>query len=170
MPFLPFHPAPGLGDLLPGSFVVPQNPIRPDSTALVPSVQAANGGQVAYRPRMGDLLPGSFVVPQNPIIRTLATGGMSGIGCPGCGGSAYDGGGWHSSGLQGLGALDLTGVTDWFTGSMIAGVPNWALVAGGVVAYMLFMPGGSEYRAKRAELRSQYRGYRRAAGRVGSYA
>ena len=49
------HLAPGLGDLLPGWTVVPQNPI------------AAAAYGTTYVPGIGDLLPGSFPVPQNPI-------------------------------------------------------------------------------------------------------
>lgn len=162
MSHLSFHPAPGLGDLMPGSFVVPQNPIQNDGTPLVPSVQAQNGGRISYRPKIGDLLPGAFPVPQNPIIRNLA-GGMGGLGCgAGCGGG-YDGAGFHSSGLQGI---DMNGITDWLQAPQIAGVSGWMLVAGAVAAYMLFAPGGGEYRSQRKALDAQYRGYRRAAGRL----
>lgn len=169
MSHLPFHPAPGLGDLMPGSFVVPSNPIRNDGTPLVPSVQAAQGGQVAYRPKIGDLLPGSFPVPQNPIVRNLS-GGMAGLGCGDCGGNAYGrsyGGAWHSNGLQGLGMdMSMEGVTSWLQAPLVAGIPGWGVVAGAIVAYMLFSPGGSEYRAARKDLDRQHRGYRRAAGRI----
>ena len=48
------HPAPGLGDLLPGFFVVPQNPIT-DTQGTT------------YVPRIGEILPASYAVPQNPI-------------------------------------------------------------------------------------------------------
>ena len=66
MSMLRYHPAPGLGDLLPGFFVVPQNPIKD-----------AQG--VTYVPRIGDILPGSFVVPQNPI-KDYMTGRLNLIG------------------------------------------------------------------------------------------
>jgi hypothetical protein len=111
MSHIPFHPAPGFGDLLPGSFVVPQNPVRSDGTPLVPSVQATAPGMVVRVPSLADLLQASFVVPENPLRR-----GMSGLGC-GCGGGCSaqfgsDGGanyyalnglmdGWN--GLAGLG-------------------------------------------------------------------
>ena len=47
MAMLNYHPAPGLGDLLPGFFVVPQNPIT-DTQGTT------------YVPRIGDILPGSL--------------------------------------------------------------------------------------------------------------
>lgn len=86
MPMLNFHPAPGLGDLLPGWYSVPQNPLRPDSTPLVPTVRAATGNAITMKPKMGDLLPGTmFTVPQNPVRRNLLSSmGMAGMGC-GCG-------------------------------------------------------------------------------------
>lgn len=163
MAHIGFHPAPGLGDLLPGEFVVPQNPIRDAGTPLVPSAVAVMGGRPYKIPHIGDLLPGKFVVPQNPLVNTLVNGysGMpqakSAGGC-GCAGGCSHGG---------MG--DLTAVTTWLQTSSVAGLPNWVLVAGGAaIAYMIFMPGGSEYRKKSAALRSQYRGYRRASRAAGS--
>lgn len=96
---LPYHPAPGFGDLLPGHFVVPQNPIRDAGTALVPSVQAAAHNKVTRVAKMGDLLPGAFTVPQNPLLAAImgaepskpdahaakkAVAKLHGLGC-GCG-------------------------------------------------------------------------------------
>lgn len=156
------HPAPGLGDLAPGWFVVPQNPIRPDSTVLVPSVQASVPGRIARKPHIGEFVAATFVVPQNPIVRNLQTG-MQGLGC-GCGTPSCNGG----PNYYGMSGFDISTVTDWAQGtSPIAGLPNWALYGGAAVAaWLIFMPGGSEYRAKSRALASQYRGYRRAAGRV----
>jgi hypothetical protein len=74
MSHIPFHPAPGLGDLLPGEFVVPQNPIRDAGTALVPSAVGLNGGKPYRVAKLGDLMPGKFTVPQNPLITTLMNG------------------------------------------------------------------------------------------------
>jgi hypothetical protein len=74
MSHIPFHPAPGLGDLLPGEFVVPQNPIRDAGTALVPSAVALAGGRPYKVAKLGDLMPGKFTVPQNPIVTTLRNG------------------------------------------------------------------------------------------------
>lgn len=165
MSHLPYHPAPGFGDLMPGSFVVPQNPIHPDGTPLVPSVQAQSGGNIAYRPKIGDLLPGAFVVPQNPIRRNLASN--MGMGCTSCGDSGYDGSGFHSNGLQGLGMdLSAQGLTTWATSDGPMGLPMLAWVGIAVGAYLLISPGGSDYRAARRDLDSQHRGYRRAARRI----
>ena len=164
---LKFHPAPGLGDLLPGWHVVPQNPIRDAGTALVPSVQAASGNRITRTPHVGDLLAASFVVPQNVIVRNVSTGmnglaATKGIGCLGCSGCAgcEDGGNYY--GMQGLGD---TSITDWLTSPSFVSdsVPNWMLYGGAAaLAWILLMPGGSEYRQKSRALRSQYRGYKRA--------
>jgi len=161
MSHLPFHPAPGLGDLLPGMFVVPQNPIRDAGTPLVPSVQATAPNQVMRVKHIGELLSAAFVVPQNPIVRTLATGGqtsgMAGLGCMGCG----------------LGDTSTTSTstgswTDFLTNStIISGIPDGLIYGGAALAlYMLMAPGGKEYRQKARALRSQYRGYKRAAASV----
>jgi|SRR5271166_3462625 len=169
-----FHPAPGLGDLAPGFFVVPQNPLRSDSTVLVPSVQASAGGRMVRKPHVGDLVAASFVVPQNPVRNNLATG-MQGLGC-GCGTPDCGVPGYNPYGIQGMGQLDLTSlssITTWLQepSAISASVPNWLLWGGGAAAaYFLLMPGGKEYREKSKALRSQYRGYRRAAGAVGRYA
>ncbi len=156
------HPAPGLGDLINGWFIVPQNPLRagspppPPPTVIVPSVQATAPGRVLRKPRLGDFVAASFVVPQNPLAKRM---GMGGCGCTdlGCG----CGGGANSSGLQGF---DVSSITDWAQqpSFVSASVPNWLLFGGaGVAAWLLFMPGGSEYRSARAE----HRGYRRLARR-----
>ena len=155
-----FHPAPGLGDLAPGFFVVPQNPLRDDSTVLVPSVQASAGGRIVKKPHIGDFVAATFVVPQNPVARNLATG-MGGLGC-GCG--APDCGRSAAYGAYGLQGLDLSSLTTWASEPSVlsASIPNWLLWGGAAAAaWMLFMPGGAEYRAQKG----QYRGYRRLAQR-----
>jgi len=139
---LSFHPAPGFGDLLPGSFVVPMNPIT-----------AANG-QVTYIPRIGEILPGTYSVPQNPLKR-------SGCGM-GCGCRGYSD--------PGMGALDLSGAWDTVTSTVggvwdsaksaigSTGLSPW-VVGGGVavLALLLFRPGGSEYSRAMAGARAKYR-------------
>jgi hypothetical protein len=169
---LSFHPAPGLGDLTPGFFVVPSNPIRNDSTVLVPSVQASAGGRIVRKPHIGEFVAASFVVPSNPIRRNLATGmmglggGMGGCGGMGCGCGTPDCGGGYGYNPYGLQGLDLTSIEAWAQQPSFVSpsVPNWMLYGGAAAAaYFLLMPGGSEYRQKRSALRSQYRGYRRAA-------
>lgn len=159
-----FHPSPGLGDLLPGWFVVPQNPIRQDSTVLVPSVQASVPGRIARKPHMGDFLPATFAVPQNPIIKNLNTG-MGGLASMGCGCGTPTCGSGNSYGMSGF---DVSSVTDWASAmSPVGGLPNWALYGGAAaLAWVVLMPGGGEYRAKKRALASQYRGYRRAGQRL----
>ena len=184
MPHLNFHPAPGFGDLLPGNFVVPQNPIRDAGTPLVPSVQAVAGGNIVRVPHVGELMPGMFVVPQNPIrdamaspdvTRPVAGSGqaLAGLGC-GCGAGmgCMCGMGDVASTLSTISPSLGTAWTNLSTSlsTTYAGIPLWALVAGGAAALFIFMPGGSEYRSKRAALRSQYRGYRRAARYAGQAA
>lgn len=140
MPNCPYHPAPGLGDLVPGMFVVPMNPIT-----------AANGG-VTYVPRIGDLVRAHYTVPMNPLVP-----GMSGCGC-----NAYRD--------AGMGALDLSGAWDSVTSAVggvwdsaksaisNTGINPWVLGgAAAVVALLLFRPGGSEYSRAMASARSKYR-------------
>ncbi len=140
MPNCPYHPAPGLGDLVPGMFVVPMNPIT-----------AANGG-VTYVPRIGDLVRAHYTVPMNPLVP-----GMGGCGC-----NAYRD--------TGMGALDLSGAWDSVTSAVggvwdsaksaisNTGINPWVLGgAAAVVALLLFRPGGSEYSRAMASARSKYR-------------
>lgn len=140
MPNCPYHPAPGLGDLVPGMFVVPMNPIT-----------AANGG-VTYVPRIGDLVRAHYTVPMNPLVP-----GMGGCGC-----NAYRD--------SGMGALDLSGAWDSVTSAVggvwdsaksaisNTGINPWVLGgAAAVVALLLFRPGGSEYSRAMASARSKYR-------------
>jgi hypothetical protein len=93
-------------------------------------------------PNLGDLIPASFAVPQNPLR-------------PGMGDLSSD-------------FADATApIASWLQSStVISGVQNSTIafgVGGLALALILFLPSGSEYRRKRAALRSQYRGYRRVA-------
>lgn len=143
MSMINYHPAPGLGDLLPGFFVVPQNPIKDATT---------------YVPRIGEILPGSFVVPQNPIKdymsgrlnligRDPSVGGTingKGVSGCGCGGSC--------GGCGGLGDLtaDWTKIqSDISAGNFsqaiqdtVFGVPVWAI---GVGLAAIFFMGGEQH-------------------------
>jgi hypothetical protein len=147
---IPIHPAPGLGDLMAGYFVVPQDPL-----------QFQNEG-ISVKPSLGDFIDASFVVPQNPLLAQISgtvapigqgSAGMplnpktkakhshsSGLGCGcGCGGSGSCGGG--------LGTLS----TDWtqFTTDLeagnimtalqdtIGGIPSWVYMAG--IAALVFV-------------------------------
>lgn len=151
-----YHPAPGLGELLPGWFVVPSNPIVP-----------------AYRiPGIGDLLPASFPVPQNPLVAAVTS--PTGCGMPntsptlsgmGCGCSAGCGSGMCGSmGMAGLDALGDCGCRGGMCGCGMSGLGQFdpmtmALLAGGLVlVWMLMAPGGSAYRQQKAQLTSEYRG------------
>ena len=142
MSMLNYHPAPGLGDLLPGFYVVPQNPIKDATT---------------YVPRIGEILPASYAVPQNPIkdymsgrlnligrepgVAGKVNGKLSGCGCGGtCGGCG------------GLGDIstDFSKIsTDFTAGNFtqaiqdpIFGIPLWA-IAGGLA--LLFFAGGETH-------------------------
>lgn len=150
-----YHMAPGLGDLIPGWFVVPQNPI-----------QAAAQGGVKYIPKMGELIGASFVVPQNPLKRALglpeappsmlqrgstwveemyakakSAVGLSGMGCGGCG----CGGSCGGCGMSGI--TDSTIDFDWDKiTSGTAGWPTYAIIAGGAWLAFSMMSRGKGYR------------------------
>jgi hypothetical protein len=166
MPSITSHPAPGLGDLLPGWYVVPQNPIA-----------AAQDG-TTYVPTIGEILPGSYVVPQNPIVDfttgTVKLIGQRGGGSPtpgqlngivtvpgrmgmsgcGCGGSCGGGMGDISTDLALIS-------TDLSSGNFLQAIqdpllsfPLWGWIAGAIVLSMFVLApseGRSRYsRARRA--------------------
>jgi hypothetical protein len=153
------HPAPGLGDLMPGWFAVPQDPIT-----------AAREG-VTYTPGIGDILPGAFVVPQNPIkdfvsgqVKMIGQGQGKGYGnvqpqnahphsnggcgcggsCGGCSGSSQPSGGMGqiSTDLANMGTDLSTGnFTQFFTDTgtllqepTVLGIPLWFA---GIMTYFL---------------------------------
>ena len=136
--------APGLGDILPGNFVVPQNPITSPIAG-------------AYVPHIGELMPGKFVVPQNPLLVALSGKTMPGVGC-GCGSGPGD---------DGLGALDLSSFSSLGTSitDSISSLPwtVWAALGAGVVLLITLSGRGkssSDYSAARkaalAKVRAQY--------------
>jgi hypothetical protein len=156
-----FHPAAGLGDLLPGMYTVPMNPIRAaqqQTAGIVPSLQATAPGKVIRRQHMGEILAGRWTVPQNPLIRSLTGGGMGCVGCAGVG----------CVGCAGMSGLGDASTGNFLTDStIISGVPDGILYGGAaLLAWMIFAPGGSEYRKRASALRSQYRGYKRAAAAI----
>jgi hypothetical protein len=152
------HPAPNraLGELLPGWFDIPQNPIT------------ARSQGINYTPTLGEIMAGSFTIPENPIVN-FASGnvlplgvnpakagvvngqpvgtGMSG-GC-GCGGSCGGCGG----GMGDISADLTTFSTDLMAGNFqtalftdtIAGFPAWSVLAvtGGLLWYFLAPTGKS---------------------------
>ena len=176
---IPFHPAPGLGDMMPGWWTVPQN-----------TVTARQG--ITKVPGIGEIIDGYYVVPQNPIkdfvtnnVKPLATGpGPAGLNAPpssgvsglGCGGGCGCGG--MCGGHGGLGDIttDLSNIvsdigsgnfsqagTDFLTllqEPTLAGIPLWAF---GIGLYFLIQmvsshevsfgqkasSGGTSYRKKR---------------------
>ena len=163
MSHIPFHPAIGFGDLLPGSFAVPQNPVRDAGTPLVPSRKMMTGGRV---PHIGDLLPGKFPVPQNPIRSAITqghnlgspAGSLAGLGCGGsCGGSCgggvdTNGGGCGCSRRNGMGDLSSWLAADNGFGSVQ--LPNWVWI-GGAFALAYFLPWSSWERKTYAKRSAQ---------------
>ena len=149
MAYTSTHPAPGLGQMLPGWFAVPQNPM--------------GGASPRYQPSMGEIVGASFVVPQNPLVRAMAQGvmpdqgkGLMGTGFPkddcvcGCGGGGGCGGGMGSltDDLSGYFEQAKTYATDGGTGT---------LVTVAVVGLILWSTlGGSAYKDRAAALRAEY--------------
>ncbi len=122
---MPFHPAPGLGDLAPGWFALPQNPLTmQDSTVLVPTMSATAPGKWVKTPTLNDLVQASFAVPQNPVRATLkaSLAGLRGLGC-GCGGGC--GGGENFYGLNGLGQVLGTDPVSTFLAAKLGTPGQW---------------------------------------------
>ncbi len=154
-----FHPAPGLGDLMPGWYPVPQNPMTDG---------------VAYIPRIGEIMAGSYPVPQNPIrdytkgqVTLLgqqngcgpgmingqvanpdATGeGLGGCGCGGgCGGKGNGMGDISSDFTKIQTDIAAGNYMDVLTDSVM-GFPLWGFIALGAV---FVMSGGSNSHVNRA--------------------
>ena len=171
MAFTNIHPAPGMGELMPGFFVVPQNPITMAQTGM------------GYFARMGELLPGSFSVPQNPIVNNFKSGmqGMGTLGCagqPGCtagftgalsGGSIGELVDGHfvvpqnplRTGMGGLGEFDASQLNpaSW-------GMGTFAIA--GIGLFLIFMSGRPGRSQKRADLRSAKYAYESRKSEIGS--
>lgn len=152
MPHIKFHPAPGLGELMNGWFNVPQNPIAPDYTELVPTPQAKAGGRPVYTAKLGELMPGKFVVPQNPIVRELASG-LAGCGC---GGGCNKGCGCPSAiGFSGLGDV----ADDAYIGlrNALDSMPSYVpWVIGGGLVLLLLSGRGKSYREDVSKVRARH--------------
>jgi hypothetical protein len=169
---LQFHPAPGLGDMVPGFTYLPYNPVT--------GSREYRGG----RTHIGYLMPGKFAEPENPVMRAV-TSGICGNGMTGCGirglptrdawremgpsagfENQYDPtlDGW-GRGMAGLGFLGLPGDTS-----------TWLFAGAGVLVLMLLMSrkGKSEYRSALDSAKQSYRAsvqkirqqYPRYAGRI----
>jgi hypothetical protein len=172
MSFINHQPAPGLaafgmGDLVPGMFVIPQNPIVP--------IRRTVG--------MGDFVRGKFIVPQNPIMAVIGRpqGGLSDLGDCGCGCSG--GGGCRDKAGSGMGyingfglagnkapiALDgfiedvtATASETWDTVSQ-GGTSTYLLIGAGVLALYFLTARDSGYKSAVASARAKYpTRYRRA--------
>jgi len=179
MSHINMHPAPGLGDLVPGFFVVPQNPILP--------VRRVMG--------MGEFIEGKFIVPQNPILAALGLPqgiqglkGDCGCGCNGGGGCRQQGT-LHASeqgmvngrrvAMDGMGNIldDATAAAqDAWTQVTGGGNTTYLAIGAGVLLLFLFSrgSGGDSYRQELAKLRSKYptrarRARRAISAATGSY-
>lgn len=152
---LNYHPAPGLSEILPGWYSVPQNPIT------------ARAYGITYTPGIGEILNSPtihFNEPDNPLrnfvagrVKALGQSGDCGCGggCGGCGGHGGCGGGKPRGQINGMGVGDLS--TDWqsFTSDLgsgsflqaiqqpILGAPVWGWALGAIGAFLLFGPSGS---------------------------
>lgn len=173
---LNLHPAPGLGDLTSGFYVVPQNPI-----------QMATDG-ISRVPSLGEFMAGSFVVPANPFfafstgqVQPIGQGAagmpmnpkrikkappvsMSGMAGLGCGGSGGSGSSSSSCGCgcdtpSGMGDLtsDFAAIeadfsagnyTNILSTDTIYGYPTWYYVAGLALVGFLFLNTPSEGRTR----------------------
>ena len=135
MPHLPFHPAPGLSDLAPGWFVLPQNPLTMGpSTVLVPTMAATAPGRWTRTPTLADLVQASFPVPQNPVVQNLVMGLQGLRGMRGCCGLGCGGGGCGQPyGLNGLGQTPGTdALSTWLAAN--GGSPSRSKILAGCSA------------------------------------
>jgi hypothetical protein len=137
-----------LGELIPGSFVVPSNPIVPSS----------------YIPHIGELLPASFPVPQNPLIAAITSPpgyglpNQPGLGCgcaPGCGSGMC-------GGAQGMGALGsdcgcIGGMCGCGMGQFSDPASLLMMAGAALLLVWMMMPGGKGYRQERAKAETEYR-------------
>ena len=154
--------------MIPGSFVVPSNPIIAAS----------------YIPHIGELLPASFPVPQNPLIAAISS--PPGCGLPnqptlGCGCSTGCGSGMcGDQGMAGLGAdCGCTGGMCGCGMGLFEDPMSMLMVAGGALLLLwAMMPGGKGYRQERdraaaqyqstvSGIKSKHRGYRRVTRAAG---
>jgi hypothetical protein len=163
-----------MGELVAGSFTVPQNPMRNQP------------GLSGYG--LAELLNGEFTVPQNPLIKnglavavntvpgnpaalassvsdkSIAHAHGAGMGClagGGCGCGGCSGGG--GTGMSGLGDFTSDYITPAisYIESAFTG-PNAMYWIGGTVlaAFFLFgRPESAEYRVARKQLRAKYKTY-----------
>jgi hypothetical protein len=114
----------GMGMMVPGAFVVPQNPIVRSQGGL--------GGIVG---------PAAFVVPQNPLMgntilngpinlaspkKNALTTSLKGLSCGTC----------AASSLNGMGSFDVTNPVTSLMDDSSFGFPNYVIAIGGVMLVM----------------------------------
>jgi hypothetical protein len=179
MSHIALHPAPGLGEMLPGWFSVPNNPIK------------SGYEQAAYTPHVGELMPAKFSIPENPLVRALAgygmgycSAGMGGLGADAAVPSWWDtivGALFPPAGVISAGqrvSANVGEAAEGTFGGLLPDVGQWpwyywvGLIAGGTVLVWAMTPGGTEYAKKKraaqreykekmGELRAGYRGTKR---------
>ena len=161
---LSIHPAPGLGDLLPGWYAVPQNPVDIGLSGI------------GYTSGIGEILPGSFAVPQNPLkdytagrVRLIgqqssSSGSLNGSPTHDCGCGGSCGGCGSGSGMGTLSTDFSQLTTDLSSGNFsaalsdsIAGIPASMWLIGIAVAFFAFS--GSTGPSRYSRARRAYRAY-----------
>ncbi len=179
MPQLDFHPAPGIGPMLPGWTLPPYFPQAPSSD-MVASIGAALPGRAIRIPRIGEIMatPGQ-PLPQNPLLAALGrgtgdltsgaypipwnpiAGGMSGVHdlTPGSYPEPWNPITGRLSGLgcsscNGMGDVVTDSVSGWLNqDSPISGVSNLLFWGGAAVAIFAF----SEFKGSKYSYSSGHR-------------
>lgn len=166
-----------MGELITGSFNIPQNPLR-----NTPGLSGIG---------LSELLNGSFTVPQNPIknslqvaVNTIPTNPVKSLlhaatnkadlqGLGGClaGGGCGCGGCTEGRGMSGLGDFTsdyITPIVSTIEGAFTGPYAMYWIGGVAFAAFMLFgRSGGAEYRYERKKLREKYKSYgQRAFDRV----
>jgi hypothetical protein len=100
---MPYHPAPGIGTMMPGFVMEPWNPLDPKRV-----------------PSLGEMLPAKFSVPENPLIKYISGGECS---CSGSGMGVLDIAGFVIPDFN----FNLTAITGG-----TAGWPTYAALAAAV--------------------------------------
>jgi hypothetical protein len=132
MPFINVHPAPGLGELTPGWFIVPNNPFQ-----LRQPVARTTG--------VGELVAAHWTLPQNPLANQLAT-----IGLP-------PGQSSQKAVIQGLGAIDLGSEFSSWANPGEWTFSQWALVIGVGALFLLTMrKDRAGYKAAKLQAKADY--------------
>lgn len=170
----------GMGELIPGTFVVPQNPItavtKASASVTGPSAYVPGVGMVKVMPRIGEILDAQWVVPQNPIMdaqrNRVGVGNaiIRNLGACGCGtgknkndcgchgkGWAYGRGGKYpeSAALAGLGELSMDSLFATLS-RPVMGIPMYALLGLGFVVVNFLSNRGPQYELSKQRIRAKY--------------